>query len=107
MHSYLNSPSPTIGFFAAGLSSAITIGTCATKAAAPAALINVLRDVLFMLVPLPQNAHDLSDATEPAQNCTASPSRMVELSRHSPSRAYNSPQPRPGGGTGRRTTLRW
>src|SRR5438067_482080 len=48
MHSYLNSPSPTIGFFAAGLSSAITIGTRATKAAAPAALINVLRDVLFM-----------------------------------------------------------
>src|SRR5712671_5059879 len=109
MHSYLYCPSPMIGFFASGLSSAMIIGADATNAAAPAALIKLLRDVLywFMFVPLPQNDRDLSDATNSAQNHTQRQSCMVEVSRHSIRSAYNSLKSSPGGGTGRRTTLRW
>src|SRR5882724_6859487 len=111
MHSYLYCPSPMIGFFASGLSSAMIIGAEATNAAAPAALINVLRDVVlfrwFMFVPLPQNDRDLSDATNSTQNHTQTQRRMVEVPRHSLRSAYNSLKSSPGGGTGRRTTLRW
>src|SRR3982751_1592005 len=108
MHSYLYSPSPITGFFSSGLSSARKIiGAPATKAAAPAALINSRRDVeLFRLLMILFSRERLlstcSDARLAARKLYNNPIVCDRSPLDSPApRRIISPQPRPGGGTGR------